>query len=239
MNDGPATGDASPTENFTRDGVRAGVLRTIPVAITVFVYGLIFGVLTAGNGLSIGETLLMSGTVFAGTAQLVALGMWGDPLPVAGIILTTALVNSRLTLMSASLVMQRAFDALPRTTTYSSLFFVSDESWALTMAEQRRGPTNSAFLLGRGFALYLSWVSSTAIGHLTGSATDDPARFGLDFAFVAVFIALIVGFWRGPQDIPPWAVAAGTAIAGSSFMPANTHILLGCVAGIAVAALRE
>lgn len=23
---------------------------------------------------------------------------------------------------------------------------------------------------------YLSWVSSTAIGHLTGSATDDPAR---------------------------------------------------------------
>lgn len=238
MNDRAATGEA-PLGDFTRARVRAGLTRTIPVAITVFVYGLIFGVLTASKGLSIGETLLMSGTVFAGTAQLVAVGMWRDPLPVVAIILTTALVNSRLALMGASLVMRHAFEQLSRAKTYTSLFFVSDESWALTMAEHRTGPTNSAFLLGSGLVLYLSWVSSTAIGHLTGSGVGDPARLGLDFAFTALFIALIVGFWRGPQDIPPWAVAAGTAIAGSSFMPANTHILLGSVAGIAVAALRE
>ena len=37
--------------------------------------------------------------------------------------------------------------------------------------------------------------------------------FGLDFAFTAVFLALIAGMWNGKSDILPWTVAAAVAVA--------------------------
>ena len=78
--------DALP---FTRYGVATGFRRALPVALSVFAYGLVFGVLARQAGLGIIVVVAMSGTVFAGSAQFVALGLWSTPLPVAGLILTT------------------------------------------------------------------------------------------------------------------------------------------------------
>lgn len=224
---------------FATASMREGAIRTIPIAITGLIEGLVFGVLTAAKGLSLGETILMSGTVFAGTAQLVALNMWAESVPVAALLFTTLLVNARLVLMGMALALRDSFTPLSRLKVYGSLFFLSDESWALTMREARSGTTNASFLLGSGLVLYLTWVSSTAVGRIAGGLVHDPARFGLDFAFIAVFVALIVGFWRGPRDVTPWTAAAAAAIAGSTFLPANLHILLGSLVGIAIAAVRE
>src|SRR5439155_23987943 len=60
---------------FDLAGVLAGAWRCLPVALSVFAYGTVFGVLSRQAGLSLPETLLMSGLVFAGSAQFVALGL--------------------------------------------------------------------------------------------------------------------------------------------------------------------
>jgi predicted branched-subunit amino acid permease len=48
------------------------------------------------------------------------------------------------------------------------------------------------FLIGAGLVLYASWVTFTTVGVLAGDLLGDPARLGLDAAFPALFLALLV-----------------------------------------------
>ena len=129
----------------------------------------------------------------------------------ATIALATLVVGLRHVLMGAAL--GPVFSKLPRLKAYGSVFFMADENWALTMGEFAKGRRDAAFLLGGGLLMFLAWTGSTFVGGAFGGAVEDPARWGLDFAFTAVFLALIAGMWKGRSDILPWAVAATVAVA--------------------------
>lgn len=116
---------------------------------------------------------------------------------------------------------------------------MGDENWALTMREFTAGRKNGAFLLGSGLVLFTAWVGATATGYVMGMMVQNPAQLGLDFAFPAVFVALLVGMWRGRADLWPWAVAAGVAVLTARWLPGKWYILLGSLAGsIAGAAIH-
>ena len=223
---------------FDLAGALEGARRCLPLALSVFAYGLVFGILARQAGLSPAESVLMSAMVFAGAAQFVALGLWATPLPVAAIVATTRVVNLRHLLMGAALAplllrMRR------RSAAYASVFFMVDESWALTVGEQAKGSRNGAFLLGSGLAVFVAWVGATFLGRTVGDAVGDPARWGLDFAFTAVLAALLVGLWRGRSDLLPWVSAAAVAVVASRLLPGNWHILLGALAGSLMGATRR
>src|SRR5215470_13566054 len=88
---------------FTRRGLLDGTRMILPLALGAFTYGAVFGVLARQAGLSVLEALLMSGLVFAGASQFVALGLWTAPLPIVALISTTLIVNLRHVLMGAAL----------------------------------------------------------------------------------------------------------------------------------------
>lgn len=201
----------------------------LPVALTDSAVALVFGVLAKQAGLSVLETVLMSALMFAGAAQFVALGLWASPLPVASLILTTLVVNLRHVLMGAAL--RPWFSRLSPLKAYSSLYFMVDESWALTIAQFNRGQENGSFLLGSGLAVFTGWVGGTFIGRTLGTALKDPSRFGLDFAITAVFLALLVGLWKGKSDLLPWAAAAAASVVGFHMLPGKWYILLGGLIG--------
>ncbi|MFZ5897942.1 MAG: AzlC family ABC transporter permease [Bacillota bacterium] len=207
------------------------------MALSVFAYGLVFGVLARQAGLSLAESVLMSGFVFAGASQFAVLGLWASPLPIGAIVLTTAIINLRHLLMGAALYPW--FSRLHPATSYLTSFFIVDESWALTMGEHAKGGRDAAFLLGSGIALFLAWVGATAVGGVVGDVLRDPARWGLDFAFTAVFIALLVGFWKGKADLIPWLVAAVVATVASKLLPGKWYILLGGLAGSLTGAMQN
>jgi 4-azaleucine resistance transporter AzlC len=222
---------------FDLPGVLEGARRIVPLALGVFAYGLVFGVLAHQAGLSLLESLLMSGLVFAGTAQFVALSLWIMPLPVGAIILTTLVINLRNLLMGAAIRPWLA--KLGPLKTYASVFFLADENWALTMTAYANGSTNGAMLLGSGLVLYLSWVGATLAGQTVGGIIRDPARWGLDFAFSAAFLALLVGMWKGKRDIAPWLVAAVAAIVAAHWLPGKWYILIGGLAGSITGAVQH
>ena len=222
---------------FTWNGVLEGARQTIPLAISIFVYGLTFGVLAGQAGLSLLESLLMSGIVFAGSSQFAVLGLWANPLPVVAIVLTTLVVNLRHLLMGAAL--KPRFEGLKRWQKYVSLYLMNDESWALTMGHFSRGGRNGAFLLGSGLASYVAWTGAALVGQTIGGVLERPEDWGLDFAFVAVFLGLLVGFWQGKRDVAPWAVAALVAVLAAFYLPGKWYILLGGVAGSLVGGLRN
>ena len=223
--------------SFTVEGLIEGVRQTIPLGISIFIYGLTFGVLARQVGLSPVEAFLMSGLVFAGSSQFAALGLWIAPLPVVAIVLTTLVVNLRHLLMGAAL--KPRFEGLKTWQKFLSLYCLNDESWALTMGNFARGSRNGAFLLGSGIISFIAWTGSTLTGHLLGSVLDNPAEWGLDFAFVAVFLGLLMGFWTGKHDLMPWAVAAIVAVIAALYLPGKWYILFGGLAGTIAGGLQN
>src|SRR5262245_35695771 len=179
----------------------------------------------------------MSGLVCAGAGQLVVLGLRAAPLPVAGITLATAIVNLRHLLLGAAL--RPWLGRLPARQAYGPAFFLSDESWAMTLREFATGGRDGAFLLGSGLTMSAAWIAGCLTGRAAGSWLTDPARWGLDFAFTAVFVALLVGRWRGRVDLLPWVVAAIVALGAHRWLPGQWYILLGALAGSGIGALRD
>src|SRR5215831_21373279 len=152
---------------FTLSGVLLGAKRAIPLALSACAVGFVFGVLARQAKLSVVDALLMSGLVYAGASQFVALSLWtAIPFPVTTIILTTFIVNMRHMLMGASL--RPWFAKLSPWKVYTTVFFMVDEGWALTMSNFTEGGRDAGFLLGSGFTLYLAWVSSSVVGRTAG-----------------------------------------------------------------------
>lgn len=222
---------------FTLAGALAGARRCVPVEISGLAIGLVFGTLAGQAGLGAGEAALMSAFVFSGAAQFLVLGLWASPLPVFAIVLTTLVVGLRHLLMGAAL--GPVFSKLPRLKAYGSVYVMADENWALTMGEFAKGRRDGAFLLGGGLLMVLVWTSATFVGAAFGGAVEDPARWGLDFAFTAIFLALIAGMWKGKSDILPWTVAAAVSVAAHHWLPGQWFILLGGLAGSFAGVVRR
>jgi 4-azaleucine resistance transporter AzlC len=210
----------------------------LPVAISIASYGVVWGVLAGQAGLSSLEVLLMSGIVYAGASQFVAIDMWSPvALPIASIVIATAVINLRMLLMTATLRPQ--FETMPRWRALLAMFLVSDEVWAMTMAAHAKGGGGAAFMLGAGTLAWIAWVGSTLTGRLLGAVIDNPAAYGLDFAFTATFLALLFSMWKGRGDLVPWLAGGAIAIGVSMVVPGTWHIIAGGLGGSFIAALFQ
>lgn len=230
-------GQVPETVEFSMSGLRDGFLTCVPVALGVGGYGVVFGVVAREAGLSVGEAALMSATVLAGAAQLIAVELWKTDASAVAVLATTLVVNLRYVLMGAAL--QPWFERLSRLQAYGSVFFTADENWALTMKEFRNGSDSGAFLLGSGLAIWVFWVVATVLGATAGGIVGAPSTYGLDFVLTAIFVALLADLWEGTGDLLPWASAAIVAALGSVWLPGRWYILCGGIAASIVEVSRR
>ena len=214
---------------FSLPGLRAGALDVLPFALGASMFGLVFGFLAVQKGISVAEAMVMSATVFAGASQLVAAELWAAPLPVLTIVAATLAVNARHLLMGMTLTPW--LRPLPRPLSCFSLFFMVDENWGLSMARLRKGEGDAAYLLGSGLLLYPVWIGSTGLGAAFGGLVLDPRAFAMDFLPLALFLSLMLIFWRSRVTLLPWGVAAAVAAITWQLLPAGWHVLLGALAG--------
>ena len=166
-------------------------------------------------------------------------GGWVPPAapPIIDIVIAVAIINLRMLLMTATL--RPLLAKTPRWRATALTFLVSDEVWALTMAQLSKGKGSVAFLFGTGVLAWLAWVASTLTGRLLGAVISDPKTYGLDFAFTATFLALLFGMWKGRGDIVPWAMGGLVAILVSRLVPGQWYVIAGGVSGSLVGALTE
>jgi 4-azaleucine resistance transporter AzlC len=199
----------------------------------VFVYGTVFGGLAVQAGLSPIEVWGMSVLVFAGASQFVAVPMIAAGAPAIAVVLTTYVVNMRHYLMAATLA--PSFRGFRRRWLAVIAHLINDESFAVAAA--RSQPPDAGIYLGSAAAICGSFVGGVVVGTLLGGLVDDPERYGLDFAFPAVFLSLVAVQLRRRSD---WLVAVGAAVLAVALalvLPGNWHIVLAGLAASAAGAL--
>jgi 4-azaleucine resistance transporter AzlC len=232
MSDTDVTPSATSQVVFTRDGVVRGMRGSVPIAIGVAVYGVVFGLLARQVGLSFLENLLMNVIVLAGAAQTASLEMWEYPLPVLSIVATTLLINLRLILLGAAA--RPWLHHQPNRTVYPTLHFMADEGWSVAMNARRKGEQDIGVFLGANLLVALAWVPSVMVGHVAGGGVGDPAAIGLDFAFTTIFAAILFGGYRTRFDLVPWGAAGAAALLASWLLPGTWYVLIGGVTGFVV-----
>lgn len=226
----------APPVTFTCAGAARGARAILPIVPGAVAFGLIYGFLAGERGLTGLEIALTSMLVFAGASQFLALEMWREPLPVLALVLGVLVINLRHLLMGPALLPW--LGRLPPARAYASLYFMTDEVWGVSVAEERRGGRDAAFLLGSGLTLYAVWLASTVLGRSVGDLSHLIHDWGLEYLTTAFFVALLAGFWRGRGDLLPWLVAGGTSLIAKWLLPGTWYIVLGALAGSAAGAWR-
>ncbi|WP_430789875.1 AzlC family ABC transporter permease [Actinoplanes sp. G11-F43] len=149
--------------------------------------GASFGAITIAYGLPQWVPLVMSVLVFAGGSQFLAVGLLAAGNPIAAV-LAGLLLNARhlpFGLAVADAVGPRLRDRLVGS------HLMTDESVAFALAESTPAARRRVYWLV-GATLFVAWNIGVALGVLLGGATGDPDALGLDAAFPAGLIALIL-----------------------------------------------
>ena len=210
-------------------GTWEGFWRLLPLSFFVTAFGLAYGLAAVQTGLSPVETLAMSMFVFAGTAQFAALDLWGVEVPVLPVLLATFAINSRMLLMGASLYPWLRH--IPWQKRYGVLLLLSDANWAMTFNECQAGRPNLGLLLGGGIAIWVTWLAGTILGMMFGSAIANPAVFGLDMVLGCFMLSMALGGRKNARMLTAWLVAGLAALGAYWWLPPNTHVVVGALAG--------
>ena len=198
-----------------RDAVRSAVA----VAATVWFFGASFGLVARASGMGVLAPLIMSATTFAGSAQFAVASILGGSGAALAAVAAAVLLNARYAPISISVA--QLFHG-PRLRRLAESQLIVDESWALA---GRSGRFDRRLLISAGLLLYVAWVSGTAVGVLAGNALGDPKGLGLDGAFPALFLALLVPQLRTRRAVVAALVSAAIALALIPFTPPGTPIV--------------
>lgn len=179
------------------------VMGYIPIAIA-------FGILASQVGIGLSGAAAMSVFVFAGSAQLIAVGMIGEGASMGTIVFTTFLVNLRHLLMSSAL--SPFLRDLSRKELAWFGFQMTDETFAIHSTKFRVAvpPALESFALNS--TAQLSWVGGTIVGVLAGGMVKDMEGLGLDYALPAMFIALVFMQIRNNIYLIVGALAGAVAV---------------------------
>jgi predicted branched-subunit amino acid permease len=177
--------------------------------------------------MGVGAPIVMSMTTFAGSAQFAVASVLESGGALAAAIAAAVLLNLRYLAIGMSVAPGLRGSAVRR---LAEAQLAVDESWAIA---QRDGRVSRDALVGAGLVLMAAWVAGTVAGVLGGGALGDPADYGLDAMFPALFLALLAGQLDGrrarvaavsggliafaltpllPPGVPLIAAAAGAAL---------------------------
>lgn len=181
--------------------------RAVGIGLGVGVYGVSFGVLAVGAGMSPAQACVMSLLVFTGASQFAFIGVLaagGGAVAAMGPAVMLALRNAVYGLSLAPVLPGRLRDRA------LAAHLVIDETTAMARAEDDPVRSRRAFLL-TGASVFLLWNAGTLLGALLGGGLGDPKALGLDAMFPAAFLALLAPQLRRPGA--PAAAVGGALVA--------------------------
>jgi 4-azaleucine resistance transporter AzlC len=195
------------------------LLRDIAlVCLAVGLVGASYGAITVSEGFPVWAPTLMSVLVFAGASQFLFTGIVAAGGSPVAAVLAGLLVNARHLPFGFALA-----DSVRERPVLGSYLMV-DEAVAFGLAQaepERRRLTFFTCAVG----LYLCWNVGCLAGALAGTAITDTETFGLDAAFPAVLLALVLPSLRERRTAAPAVLGAAIALALTPVLPPGLPVL--------------
>ncbi|ATW25714.1 AzlC family ABC transporter permease [Candidatus Formimonas warabiya] len=218
-----------------------GFVDTLPVGISVALYGVVYGVLSQKTGLSAWTVAAMSLLVFAGASQIAAVQMIAQGCNPISVIFTVFIINLRHYLMAASV--SPYLKGISHRIKLLNAFFLTDESYAVSYTYFQNNPPSPWYFLGSGFNIYLFWGGAGLAGYFGGNIIPLQWSYAFDFAFVAAFIGMLVPMVKDFPVVVTVIVASFLSVLGCLFIPGKWYILIAAlgasIAGYLAETFRE
>ena len=212
-----------------------GLARDIGlVCLADCLVGVSYGAIAVSSGFPLWLPMLMSLLVFAGASQFMFIGIvaaGGNPFAA---VLAGLLANARHLPFGFAIgdVLGTRWAAR-----LAGSHLMIDESVAFALA-QREADRRRAAYWACGIGLFACWNLGVVAGAFAGTAISDTDVFGLDAAFPAVLLALVLPSLRDRAARLPVLVGVVVALAATPFLPAGLPVLL-ALAGVVVGALAK
>ncbi len=195
--------------------------------------GVAYGSTALAAGIPPGLVILVAVLVLSASSELLFVGViaaGGLPWVAAAAAL---LVNLRNVVYGVS---ASAFLPERRAPKLLAAHLVNDETVAFALTEAHPNRRLTAFRI-LGVAILIAWPLGTAIGVILGYVVPDASRLGLDAAFPAIFVAILLGNVTR-CTAGPAAVGAAIAVATTPFVAAGLAPVLGLAGLLAHARTR-
>ena len=210
--------------------VREAFSAALPIMLGYVAIGIPCGILSHSIGLGPVHVLLLSVLFYSGAGQFMIPNMVLAGAPIASIIASVSLVNTRQMLYAASFAPQCI--GVKRWLAFLFSATVTDESFGVNAQHFIVGNWS----VGRATLVNLfsqsSWTISNVAGVLIGSAINIPVAIA-SFAMTSIFICLLVTQKVSVEN----AVTAACAMAGVFFCKlvglTGPAILIGAIIGVA------
>jgi 4-azaleucine resistance transporter AzlC len=200
--------------------MRKGFRIAAPLLPAAFALGASFGVLARASHFGAAAAIVMSATTFAGSAQVAAVSVLGAGGGVAAAVVAALLLNVRYAPIGITVAHSFRGRVWRR---LAEAQLVVDESWALAGGGTPR--FDRGVMLGVGAGMWCVWVGGTAVGALLGGVVHDPSAFGLDGAFAALFLALLVAQLTRRRAVVTAVLGAAIAAVLTPLTPPGVPII--------------
>jgi len=220
------------SSKFSRRAVFIDALKySIPVLLGYVTLGAAFGLMVSQTGYPWWLALVMSGWIFAGAGQFIALGLFAAGTTLWQACLIQFVVNIRHAAYGLSML--KRFRGAGAFKPYL-IFALSDETFALLSSLPETSDASPDDPDGerkrRLFMVYLSgldqsyWLLGTVIGAVAGTIIPFEMK-GVSFALTALFVVLMIEQIKKVKKPGVFIVSAAAALLGVFLLPGSLSIL--------------
>ena len=189
-----------------RAQVLAGITDSFSAGLGIFPFGIALGLLVMQLGLPWWVAPALSLSAFAGSLELLLVGMIATAEPLAAVAITVFVVNFRHVFYAFSFPRHLVRNRFARLyATYAMI----DEVYAVNAALPK-SHQSAARILAMQVACEIYWVGGGLVGVLIASLLPGPIK-GLEFALCALFTVLTLDAFRSRRQIPS-VMLAGASI---------------------------
>lgn len=217
---------------LSKNHIKQSFQVALPIMLGYIAIGIPCGILCNSIGLNTFQVFLLSALFYSGAGQFMIPNMWLAGSPLASIIASVSLVNTRQMLYSAAFA--PACRGVKKRLSFLFAATVTDESYGVSISEFLKGDWSVGRALLVNVFSQSSWMVSNVVGVLVGNVINIPLAIA-SFAMTSIFICLLVTQKVSSANLLAALVAAFGVFICKMIGLGGLAILIGALAGVCAA----